>query len=146
MNAAGDLLEQCRACWVRRRVTSPHATYRCNTNICSGTDWKNFKSSLRFPPNVVCFFCLATYGPPFNHDKSLGSGDFCEYRDVLKELSFILFKEDRVRMAIFRQLGTQAPANLQLYKRYIAKRGVDGSLGVHEVLATYLDLREAGIV
>ena len=147
LTMAGDLLEQCRVCWVRRQVTQPHPTHRCRSRVCSGEEWKRFKSSLRFPPGIICFFCLATYGPPFNHEKPAdgeASGDLCDYPDVLKELLYIIFKEERVRTATSERLGTEAPNTVLSYKRFIGKRQVGGLLGLYEVLGAYLELRETG--
>jgi hypothetical protein len=148
LKIADELMEQCRICWVRRQATRPHTTHRCQSRVCSGEEWKSFKSSLRFPPGIVCFFCLGTYGPPFNHEKppvgERSTGSFCEYPDVLKELLYVLFKEEKVKTAVFKRLGCPVPDTLQSYKRFVGKRCASGLLGLFEVFAAYLDLREGG--
>jgi hypothetical protein len=67
-----DVVNRCRICWASREVSRPHGTFRCPTRICSGSDWQTFKSDLQFPKGVVCYFCLAPYGPPFNHTSPSG--------------------------------------------------------------------------
>jgi hypothetical protein len=98
-----------------------------------------------FPRNVVCYFCFAPYGPPFNHGRAppgtKQNPDLCEYPDVLKELTYILYQDLSLRERIFARLGVASPANLHQYKRYIAKRD-GGSLGIYKVICAYLDVRE----
>ena len=142
-----ELVEQCRICWFRGEINRPHASYRCKTGVCSGGEWASFKSNIRFPKRVVCFLCFAPYGPPFNHDVpppgSRYTGDLCEYPDVLKELSYILYQDADVRGKVFANLGIPAPCTLAAYKRYIARTSAGGLLGLFEVVFAYLQLREA---
>lgn len=146
MALAGDLLYQCRICWFRQEVSKPHVTYLCHTKVCSGVQWKMFKSQQQFPRGEVCFLCYATYGPPFSHDPAPQGdrykGQDCEYPDVLKELSYIVYQDSRVRDLVFAELGDPSPLNMASYKRYIGKRQKGGLLGLYRVLVAYLDLRE----
>ena len=141
-----EVVDKCRICWVRKEVTHPHNTFRCPTKICSGSEWKTFRSSLQFPPGVICFFCFAPYGPPFNHTRApLGikpTPDLCEYPDVLKELVHILYQDPSLREKIFANLGAASPSSLHHYKRYIAKVQGGGCLGVYKVVSAYLNVRE----
>ena len=115
--------------------------------MCSGQEWQKFKADLQFPKNVICYFCLALYGPPFNHPVApLGkkrSPELCEYPDVLKEVAFILYSDKALREKIFAHLGIAPPNSLFLYKRYITKVHHGGILGVYKVIDAYLDIREA---
>jgi hypothetical protein len=145
---AEEVMELCRICWVRGQATRPHPTYRCQTRLCSGDEWKSYKSQMRFPPGLVCFLCLAPYGPPFNHDKPARgdpyTGEFCDYPDVLKELSFVLYHDGDIKAAIFTRLGAPIPDTITTYKRFMGKKWRGGLLGLYEVLVAYLDLKEEG--
>jgi hypothetical protein len=103
---------------------------------------------MHFPSGTVCYLCFAPYGPPFNHEfppaGSRYTGELCDYPDVLKELSYILYHDTAVKDAIFARLGAPTPATLVLYKRFIGRRRAGDLLGLYEVIATYLDIREAG--
>ena len=103
---------------------------------------------MRFPPGTVCFLCLASYDPPFNHEMPAPgtryTGDMCDYPDVLKELSYMLYQDTTAKNAIFAKLGAPVPMTVALYKRFIGKRCKGGLLGLYEVLAAYLDLRATG--
>jgi hypothetical protein len=142
-----DVADECRICWVLREKSSPHATFRCRTKMCSGRHWQTFKADLQFPKNVICYFCLALYGPPFNHPTpppgTKRSPDLCEYPDVLKEVAFILYSDEPLRNKIFAHLGIAPPSSMFLYKRYITKKQNGGVLGVYRVIGAYLDIREA---
>ena len=137
---------QCRICWVRKEVTRPHSTFRCPTKICSNGDWRSFRSNLQFPPGVICYFCFAPYGPPFNHKKAppgtKQSADLCEYPDVLKELVYILYQDSSLREKIFASLGVASPPTLDRFKKYITKVQGGGLLGAYKVVSTYLDVRK----
>lgn len=144
---AQEATDQCRVCWVSREKSRPHATFRCPTRICSSREWQVFKSDLRFPPGAVCYFCLAPYGPPFNHARAAPgvrqSPELCEYPDVLKELVYIIYQDEVLREKVFSTLGVNAPSTLYLYKRYITKEQDEGIFGAYKVVNAYLDVRQA---
>ena len=54
-------------------------------------------STASVPKNVVRYFCLSQYGPPFDHIRASAgtqrSLELCEYSDVLKELVYILYQD-----------------------------------------------------
>jgi len=145
LSVVQEIADLCRVCWVKREASRPHATFRCATRICSGSDWQTYKADLQFPRGVVCYFCLAPYGPPFNHPQAphgtRQSPEFCEYPDVLKELVYILYHDRSLRQKIFGKLGISAPSTLYLYKRYIIRPQNGGILGVYKVIDAYLDVR-----
>jgi hypothetical protein len=101
----------------------------------------------RFPRGLACYLCFAPYGPPFNHEVpgpgTRYKGEYCDYPDVLKELTYVVYQNKETREAIFAKLGHPTPATLTSYWRFIGKTYSGGLLGLYEVLATYLDLREA---
>jgi hypothetical protein len=146
LHLAQELAGQCCVCWVNGDVGKAHFTYRCASNICSGNEWRSFKSKIHFPCGLVCFLCFAPYEPPFNHEAppagSRYQGELCEYPDVLKELTYVLYQNQALRNAIFAKLGQSVPTSLVSYWRFIGKQGKSGLLGVYEVLAAYLDLNE----
>jgi hypothetical protein len=146
LSVVQDIVDRCRICWVNREVSHPHATFRCTTRICSGDNWKTFKSDLQFPRGVVCYFCLAPYGPPFDHPRAppgtRQSPEFCDYPDVLKELAYIVYQDRSLREKVFGKLGGSAPSTLYQYKRYITKPRNGGILGTYDVINAYLDVRE----
>ena len=141
-----DMMNECRICWVNRVVTRPHATYRCTKKTLAHREWQLFKTDLRFPKGILCFFCLAPYGPPFDHRRpSMGekqTPELCDYPDALKELVYIIYQETSLREKVFAQLGVVAPSNLYLYKRFITKLSRGGLLGVYKVVDAYLRVRE----
>jgi hypothetical protein len=139
---AEEIVDQCRICCVRKDVTHPHRTFRCPTRICSGDEWQMFRSNLPFPRGVVCYFCLAPYGPPFNHARGLAGTK--QTLDVLKEIMYVLYQDRSLREKIFARLGVAPPMTLYNYKRYITKVQDGGTLGVYNVLSAYLDVREVG--
>jgi hypothetical protein len=146
--AVQEIVGECRICWVQRDTTRrPHRTFRCSTGICSGNNWGRFKVGLQFPKNVVCYFCLSPYGPPFDHTRAPAgtkqTSDHCEYPDVLKELVYILYQEEVLRKKIFTRLGVAEPSSLSLYQRFISKRH-GGIYGAYEVVNAFLELRESG--
>jgi hypothetical protein len=122
---AKEIVDQCHICWVHKEVTCPYRTFHCPTGICSGNEWKTFRSNVPFPPGVVCYFCFAPYSPPFNHTRALPgtkqAPDVCEYPDILKELLYILYQDQLLRGKIFARLGVAPPLTLYNYKKYIAK-------------------------
>jgi hypothetical protein len=124
----------------------PHATFRCPNKTLLTREWQQFKTDLRFPQCVLCYFCLATYGPPFNHVRApVGqrqTPDMCDYSDALKEVAYIIYKDASLRDKVFQKLGDTMPCNLYLYKRYITKSSGGGLLGVYKVLDAYLHVRE----
>ena len=151
LGAVQEIVGECRFCWAQRETTKrPHRTLRCSTGICSGNDWKRFKVGLQFPKNVVCYFCLSPYGPPFDHTRASAgaqqTSDLCEYPDVLKELVFILYQDEVSREKIFSRLGVAGPSSLSLYQRFIGKRRHGGIFGAYEVVNAFLELRESGEV
>jgi hypothetical protein len=107
-----------------------------------------FKAKATFPPGMACFLCFGMYGPPFNHEVpptgSKYKGDLCDYPDILKELSYIIFHSEPHRNIVFARLGHATPPTVVSYWRFIGKRRPSGLLGVYEVLSAYLDLKEAG--
>ena len=149
MAAVQQIVGECRICWVQRDMTKhPHRTFRCSTGICSGNNWRRFKVGLQFPKNVVCYFCLSPYGPPFDHTRASAgtqqTSDLCEYPDVLKELVYILYQDEVLREKIFARLGVDGPSSLSLYQRFIGKRRHGGIFGAYEVVNAFLELRESG--
>jgi hypothetical protein len=136
-----DMMDECRICWVNRVVTRPHSTFRCSNKMLSNREWQQFKSDLRFPKGVLCYFCLATYDPPFNHVRT-PTPNLCDYPDALKEVVYILYRDTSLRAKVFEKLGVAMPTNLYLYKRYITKTSGGGLLGVYKVVDAYLCVRE----
>lgn len=148
LTAVQEIVGECRICWVQRETTRrPHRTFRCPTGICSGSNWGRFKVGLQFPKNVVCYFCLSPYGPPFDHTRAPAgmkqTSDHCEYPDVLKELVYILYQDEILRKKIFTRLGVAEPSSLSLYQRFIGKKH-GGIYGAYEVVNVFLELRESG--
>ena len=143
---AENIADQCRVCWVNKKVARPHPTYRCPSGICTTQDWKAFKSDLPFPGGVLCYYCLALFDPPFNHKRAprgtKQTPELCEHPDVLKELTYILYENQPLRERIFTKLGLTLPSNMYQYKRFIAKRQGGGIYGAYSVISTYLDIRE----
>lgn len=92
---------------------------------------------LRFPPGVVCYFCLALYVPGAQQPPA----SLCDYPDVLKELVYTLHQDASWREKIFKQLGRSPPQTLSLYKRH-TKLDEDGVLGAYSIISAYLDIRE----
>lgn len=148
LRLAKELDGQCRVCWVNGKVGRMHYTYRCDSGVCSSSGWKMFKAKATFPPGMACFLCFGMYGPPFNHEVpptgSKYKGDLCDYPDILKELSYIIFHSEPHRNIVFARLGHATPPTVVSYWRFIGKRRPSGLLGVYEVLSAYLDLKEAG--
>lgn len=139
-----EVVHQCRICWVSKEVSRSHTTFRCPTKICSGGGWKTFKLDLQFPRGTVCYFCFATFGPPFNHARAQHGArqlDLCEFPDVLKELVYILFHDQSLREKIFSQLGLSPPDTLSQYKRYITKANDGELIGAYKIVDAYLDVR-----
>jgi hypothetical protein len=149
LSVVQEIVSDCRICWVSRTISAPHFTFRCSTRTCSGEDWIKFKSSIRFPPGKVCFYCFAPYSAPFNHAQAptsrRQSPDQCDYPDVLKELTYIIYQDVSLRQRVFAKLGHSMPSNLNEYKRFITKES-EGIFGVYEVIFAYIDVREEGIV
>lgn len=148
LTAVRDVTSRCRVCWVHGGDVRPHRTFKCPKKICSGREWQIFKTSLQFPKNTVCYFCLSPYAPPFDHPQpppgTEKSADLCEYPDVLKELVYILYQDQFRRKKIFTKLGVSPPPTLYLYQRFIGKSKKDGILGAYEVVNAYLELQESG--
>ena len=149
LTAVQEIVGECRICWVQRETTRhPPHTFKCPTGICSGSNWGRFKVGLQFPKNVVCYFCLSPYGPPFDHTRASAgtqqTSDLCEYPDVLKELVYILYQDEVLREKIFARLGVDGPSSLSLYQRFIGKRRHGGIFGAYEVVNAFLELRESG--
>ena len=149
LSVVQEIQFDCRICWVSRTISTPHSTFRCGTKICSGENWSKFKSNLRFPSGRVCFFCFAPYSAPFNHARAptntRQSPDQCDYPDVLKELTYIIYQELSLRQRVFAKLGHSVPSNLNEYKRFITSRQSEGIFGVYEVIFAYIDVHEEGI-
>jgi hypothetical protein len=72
------------------------------------------------------------------------TADLCEYPDVLKELTFILYAKRTLRQKVFERLGHSMPQTLEAYKRYIASRPHGGTFGAYNVICAYLEVREEG--
>lgn len=139
-----DMANQCRVCWVSREVSPLHVTFRCPTKACSGSEWKEFKFELKFPRGVICYFCFALFRPPFNHTQAppgtKQSPELCEHPDALKELVYLLYRDQSLRGKIFSKLGVPPPTTLRLYKQYITKMQVGGILGAYKVVDAYIDV------
>jgi hypothetical protein len=60
----------------------------------------------------------------------------------LKEIVYILYRDNSLREKVFAKLGVAAPSNLYLYKRYITKPREGRLLGVYKVVDAYLSVRE----
>jgi hypothetical protein len=138
LSAVQEIVDECRICWVQRETTKrPHRTFKCSTGISSGRNWERFKVGLQFPKNVVCYFCLSPYGPPFDHTRAPAgtqqTSDLCEYPDVLKEFVYILYQDEVLREKIFARLGVAEPSSLSLYQRFIGKIRHGGIFGAYEV-------------
>ena len=150
LHLAEEVNGQCRVCWVNGEVGQVHFTYRCDSGICSGNDWKLFKAKTHFPRGLACFLCFAPFGPPFNHEMptsgSKYKAELCDYPDLLKELTYIVYQNQAIRNAIFATLGHPPPSTLVTYWRFLGKRHAGGLLGVYAVLDAYLGLRAAGTV
>jgi hypothetical protein len=145
LSVVQEVKDQCRICWVNG-TTRSHSTYRCFSQASRG-GWELFKRGLLFEAGEVCFFCLAPYCPPFNHAQpSPGtprSHKLCEYRDVLKELVYILYENQPLRQRIFARLGDTMPSSLIRYQRYISEKE-GGIFGAYNVVDAYLDIRDKG--
>jgi hypothetical protein len=147
LSVVREVNNKCRICWVNRTRTSTHPTYRCISPASRKGGWELFKKGLLFEAGQVCFFCLAPYCPPFNHAQpSPGtprSHKLCQYRDVLKELVYILYENQPLRQKIFARLGDTMPSSLGRYQQYISeKKG--GIFGAYNVINAYLDIRDEG--
>lgn len=149
LSVVQEIVFDCRICWVSRTVSAPHTTFRCSKRTCSGVEWAKFKSSIRFPPGKVCFYCFAPYSAPFNHAQAptdrRQSPDQCDYPDVLKELTYIIYQDVSLRQRVFAKLEHPMPSNLNEYTRFITGRQSGGIFGVYEVIFAYVDIREEGI-
>jgi len=149
LSVVQEIVAECRICWVSRTRSAPHTTFRCSEKICSGEEWVRFKANIRFPPGKVCFYCFAPFGAPFNHTRApinkRQSPDQCDYPDVLKELTYIIYQNASVRQSVFAKLGHSMPSNLNEYKQFITGQQSGGILGVYEVIFAYIGVREEGI-
>ena len=147
-NAMLEMVDECRVCWANREVKRPHHTYRCPTKMLSERAWEVFKADLRFPSGVLCYFCLIPYGPPFLHARApLGSQatpELCDFPDALKELAYVLYRDESLRGKVFAKLGVAEPSSLYLYKRYITRSSKKSLLGVYQVIDAFLRVREEG--
>ena len=148
LKAVMEMAEECRVCWVNKVVTRPHRTYHCPGGMLLDRDWQTFKLELRFPPKVLCYFCLAPYGPPFNHPQAppgfKQGPEVCEFPDAMKELAYIVYKKQSLCEKVFGKLGANVPINVSVYKRYITRRHDGPLLGVYKVIDAYLRIREEG--
>jgi len=90
---------------------------------------------------------MAPYCPPFNHAPPppgvRRTADLCDYPDVLKELSYILYANQSLRQKVFGRLGHAMPQTLEEYKRHISSRQNGGTFGAYNVIYAYLEVREA---
>ena len=149
LSVVQEIVSECRICWVSRTRLAPHTTFRCSKRTCSGEDWVKFKSNIRFPRGKVCFFCFAPFSAPFNHARApkdrRQSPDQCDYPDVLKELTYIIYQDASLRQSVFAKLGHSVPSNLNEYTQFITGRQSGGIFGVYEVIFAYIDVREEGI-
>lgn len=119
LSVVQEIVFECRICWVSRTRSAPHDTFRCSRRTCSGGEWTRFKSIVWFPCGMVCFYCFAPFSAPFNHaqapTKGRQSPDQCEYPDVLKELTYIIYQDASLRQSVFEKLGHSMPSNLNAY-------------------------------
>ncbi|KAL6297748.1 hypothetical protein BKA93DRAFT_831284 [Sparassis latifolia] len=148
LHLAQEINSQCRACWFRNEVNRPHYTFGCAHNVCKGAEWKAYKSRLSFPPNYVCYFCFAPFCAPFNHRRpqrgATATALYCDYPDALKDLSYMIYKDESAKSAVFERLGQPAPTTVALYKNFICTRTDSGLLGLYELLFAYVEWRESG--
>ena len=146
LSVTQEIVFECRICWVSRTKSAPHKTYRCSEGTCSGEDWVRFKSSIPFPLGKVCFFCFAPFSDPFNHRRaptgSRQSPAECDYPDVLKELTYIIYQDASLRQSVFAKLKCSTPSSLNEFKQFITGRQSGGILGVYEVIFAYIGIRE----
>ena len=149
LSTVQEIVSECRICWVSRTRAAPHYTYRCSGRTRWGEDWVSFKSSIPFPSGKVCFFCFAPFSAPFNHTRALTgtrqSAKDCDYPDVLKELTYIIYQDVSLRRSVFAKLGHSMPSNLNEFKQFITGRQIGGIFGVYEVIFAYICIREEGI-
>jgi hypothetical protein len=140
------IADVCRICWVRKEVSPPHHTYHCPTRVCKGTNWEAFRSGIRFPGGILCYFCFVPYCPPFDHKRAppgtKNSSRFCDYPDVIKELAYILYQDTTIRTKIFNKLEISPPSTPSGYKAFLAKRRSGGTFGIFEVVNAYVEIRE----
>ena len=144
---AEELMGQCRICWFKREVGRPHFTYTCDTGICSGSEYKSFKTQTRFPPGKACYLCYAPYESPFEHPRPPAgkkyTGDQCDFPDILKELAFLIYQDPQTREAVFAKINHATPVTVALYWRFIGALHEGRLLGVYKVIAAYLEIRAA---
>jgi hypothetical protein len=137
--------DQCRYCWHHKDISGTrHSSFRCPEKFLRSSEWNQFKRSLHFPKNRLCFFCFSPYDPPFSHPQSSKpTPRDCEFPDALKEYSFLVWKDVEVRRQVFERLGAEEPATLVKYAVCLGKATDGGSLGVYAILATYYKLRSS---
>jgi hypothetical protein len=141
-----DMIGECRICWVNRTFIHPHTTYHCSEKMLSNRDWEKFKSNLRFPDGVLCYFCLVPYGSPFYHQRapegSKQSPKMCEYPDALKELVYIIYENRTLRQKVFAKLGIPEPSCLYRYKQCVTAADEGQLPAVYKIIDAYLRIRE----
>lgn len=139
-----DLQQTCAICWfLGAESTEPHTAIHCPSNLCNihDPDYVRFRSGLRFPSGVVCFFCCLPYGPPANHisikdAKHLGTFPGCAHPDVLKPLAWLIWKESQLRQRL--QNDGHIPVNDDVsYIAWLTKYN-DGVINIHRLVVTIL--------
>jgi hypothetical protein len=108
-------------------------------------EWAQFKY-LSFVGGMLCYFCLVPFGPPFHHQRaSRGSKqtpDLCAYPDALKELAFIIYKDQTIREKVFAELGVPAPSSLHGYKQCLTAAQARQLPALYKIIDAYLSVRE----
>ena len=142
------LTGKCRSCWVDRvssdeagrpshakgldPIHRQHTTDRCHLSLCTGDEWGLFSAS--FPSESFCLLCTAqkrVHQEPT--PSSRFRGEYCEYSNILKELAYLIYKDEKIRDYIFSDLG-EHPPSLSTYWKFISKRYRGGILGLYVVL------------
>jgi hypothetical protein len=145
---AEALTGRCRSCWIDRISSDEagkpshikgldprhrqHATEHCRLRICDGQEWELF--SAVFPRDSFCLLCTAQ--KRVHEEPTLllrFRGKQCEYSDILKQLTYLVYKDEKMRDYILGELG-QHPLSLSAYWRFISERYRGGILGLYLIL------------
>jgi hypothetical protein len=144
-----DVSGHCPICWYRNIKPDDHWAFHCPSGVCGKSQlWMDFKTNLKLGSGV-CFRCGVPFDSPCNHPRPQAGQPIkgnCNYQDLLKEISFLIYNNACHRDVIFTALGVQAPKSLPRYKHWLSQttpshRKLSNFV---EVLVMYWSLRSKG--
>lgn len=123
-----------------------HFPYNCPSNILPSTEYKAYRSGLRFTSRGFCYGCLVPDDVHKTHKNPNPKSRFsCLYDDQIRPLPYLIYTHKPMRKAVFNAMGLNPKRfiNMEAYAAWLAEEEPhrDALPNIQELACVYMKLK-----